>query len=351
MGTRSFRTSAGVGLHVQIDGEINGEINGAGAGRGDVPGEPAAPVTVILAHGWTLDSRSWGPVARALTEGPPGRLPPRVIRYDHRGHGRSELPARADMTIDGLADDLAELIAEFAPTGPVVLAGHSMGGMAIMALAERHPELLASRVAGVALVSTASGGLADTNLGLSVRMLGLVRKGEAKLAEAAWVDRRAALSRRPALLVPAMRALLVGKGADRGALRITSRCLADCRPAVMVGFRPTLNEHDRDAALAAFDHIPTEVLVGTSDKLTPVYQSRRIVDTARRARLTLYPGAGHMLPLERVDGVAGRLLGLVETAAERVAETAADGARELVVDQLSRGSSGSGPARATPAGT
>ncbi|MDT7559917.1 MAG: hypothetical protein QOI68_4387, partial [Pseudonocardiales bacterium] len=103
---------------------------------------------------------------------------------------------------------------------------------------------------------------------------------------------------------------------------------------------------DRDAALAAFDHIPTEVLVGTSDKLTPVYQSRRIVDTARRARLTLYPGAGHMLPLERVDGVAGRLLGLVETAAERVAETAADGALEL-----SRGSSGSGPARATPAGT
>ncbi|MDT7685562.1 MAG: hypothetical protein QOG57_5872, partial [Pseudonocardiales bacterium] len=138
MGTRSFRTSAGVGLHVQIDGEINGEINGeidgAGAGRGDVPGGPAAPVTVILAHGWTLDSRSWGPVARALTEGPPGRLPPRVIRYDHRGHGRSELPARADMTIDGLADDLAELLAEFAPTGPVVLAGHSMGGMAIMAL-------------------------------------------------------------------------------------------------------------------------------------------------------------------------------------------------------------------------
>jgi pimeloyl-ACP methyl ester carboxylesterase len=111
----------------------------------------------------------------------------------------------------------------------------------------------------------------------------------------------------------------------------------------MVGFRPTLNEHDRDAALAAFDHIPTEVLVGTSDKLTPVYQSRRIVDTARRARLTLYPGAGHMLPLERVDGVAGRLLGLTETAAA--------GTRGPVVDQLSRGSSGSGRVRATPAGT
>jgi pimeloyl-ACP methyl ester carboxylesterase len=339
MGTRSFRTSAGVALHVRIDGE------------------PDAPVTVFLAHGWTLDSRSWGPVAEALTGGTAGRLPLRVVRYDHRGHGRSELPARADMTIDGLADDLAELIAEFAPTGPVVLAGHSMGGMTIMALAERHPALLAERVAGVALVSTASGGLADTSLGLSVRMLGLVRRGEAKLADAAWVDRRAVLSRQPSLLVPAMRALLVGKGADRGALRITSRCLADCRPAVMVGFRPTLNEHERDGALAVFDRIPTEVLVGTSDKLTPVYQSRRIVDTARRARLTMYPGAGHMLPVERVDGVTARLVGLAETAAERVSDgtTGQAGTTGKAggggAGELSRGSSGSGLARATPAGT
>ncbi|MDT7633798.1 MAG: hypothetical protein QOI50_5728, partial [Pseudonocardiales bacterium] len=72
------------------------------------------------------------------------------------------------------------------------------------------------------------------------------------------------------------------------------------------------------------------------------------------ARLTLYPGAGHMLPLERVDGVAGRLLGLVETAAERVAETAAERVAETAANgalELSRGSSGSGPARATPAGT
>ena len=335
MGTRSFRTSAGAGLHVELDGP------------------PDAPVTVVLAHGWTLDSRSWGPVAAALSRrdpGDPARPPVRVIRYDHRGHGRSELVARAEMTIDGLADDLAELVTELAPTGPLVLGGHSMGGMAIMALAERHPALLAERVAGVALVSTASGGLADTNLGLSVRVLGLVRKGEAKLAEAAWVDRRPALTRRPALLAPGLRALLVGRGADRGALRITTRCLADCRPAVMVGFRPTLNEHERDAALAAFDGIPTEVLVGTNDKLTPVYQSRRIVEHARRARLTLYPGAGHMLPLERVDGVVGRLTELVEAAARRT-EPATAPAQLDRAPGLSRESSGSALARATPAGT
>lgn len=289
------RTRGGLGLHVEIDGE------------------PDAPVTVVLAHGWTLDGRSWAPVARRLACGGAGP-PVRVVRYDHRGHGRSDLPARADMTLELLADDLAELIDRVAPAGPLVLGGHSMGGMAIMALAERHPELVAGRVAGVALVATASGGLADSTLGLSVRMLGLVRRGEAKLADAAWVDRRAALTRRPALIAPGLRALLVGRRADPGALRTTARCVADCRPAAMVGFRPTFNTHERDAALAAFGSIPTEVLVGTRDKLTPPHQSRRIVAAAPNARLTLYPDAGHMLPLERVDGVSAKLSALVATA-------------------------------------
>jgi pimeloyl-ACP methyl ester carboxylesterase len=296
-------TSAGVRLHTLVDGPAD------------------APVTVVLAHGWTLDARSWGPVAVRLAD-PGSAHPARVVRYDHRGHGRSDLPARADMTLELLADDLAELIDRMAPAGPLVLAGHSMGGMTIMALAERYPELVARRVAGVALVATASGGLADSTLGLSVRMLGLVRRGEAKLADAAWVDRRARLTRRPALLAPGVRALVVGRRADRGALRTTVRCIADCRPAAMVGFRPTFNTHERDAALAAFAGIPTEVLVGTRDKLTPPHQSRRIVAAAPHARLTVYPDAGHMLPLERVDGVTAKLSALV-AAASATAATAA----------------------------
>jgi pimeloyl-ACP methyl ester carboxylesterase len=271
-----------------------------------------------------------------------------VLRYDQRGHGRSEQPPRAAMTIEGLADDLADVIAELVPAGPLVLGGHSMGGMTIMALAERHPELFAERVGGVALVSTASGGLADTTLGLSVRVLGLIRKGEVKLAEAAWVDRRAVLTRRPALLAPALRVLVVGGGADRGALRISARCIADCRPGTMLGFRPTLDAHERDAALAAFDTIPTEVLVGTRDKLTPVHQSRRILASARQARLTLYPEAAHMLPVERVDGVTTRLTELVDRACARAGEPVVTRRRPPTAG---REPSGSAPARARPAGT
>jgi pimeloyl-ACP methyl ester carboxylesterase len=298
MSVRSLRTSAGVRLHVEIDGAED------------------APVTVILAHGWTLDSRSWAPVASALTSS--DRPPARVIRYDHRAHGRSDSVARPDMTIEALADDLAEVIGQLAPSGPLVLGGHSMGGMTVMALAERHSELVAERVAGVALVSTAAGGLADTTLGLSEWMLRLVRRGEAKLADATWVDRRAMLSRRPRVIAPAARALLVGPGSDRGAVMATARSLADCRPATVVGFRPALNAHERDAALAAFARIPVEVSVGTRDRLTPVAQSRRIVAGLGAARLNLYPRAGHMLPLERVAGVSARLAGLVSGAGQRV---------------------------------
>ncbi|HEY4005239.1 MAG TPA: alpha/beta fold hydrolase [Pseudonocardia sp.] len=312
-----FRTRHGTGLHVAMDGPTD------------------APVTLVLAHGWTLDSRSWAPVASALTER--GRPPVRVLRYDHRAHGRSDQVPRSEMTIEGLADDLAELLTALVPSGPVVLGGHSMGGMTIMALAERHPGLFAERVAGVALVSTASGGLADTTLGLPIRLLGLLRKGEEALAKAAWVDRRAAFSRRPALIAPAVRALVLGPHADPGALRISARCIAQCRPAALVGFRPTLDAHDRDAALAAFERVPTEVMVGTRDRLTPVGQARRIAATAAWARLTMYPGAGHMLPLERVDGVAERLSELLVRAGAK--------------GRLSRAPSGSAQDHARQGGT
>ncbi|WP_250548451.1 alpha/beta fold hydrolase [Pseudonocardia sp. H11422] len=287
------RVADGVRLHVEVDGP------------GDVP------VTVVLAHGWTLDSRSWGPVATRLTAGGAG---PRVVRYDHRGHGRSDAVDPASMTLEQLADDLAELIDQIAPDGPLVLGGHSMGGMTLMALAERHPDLVARRVCGVALVATASGGTTEGFLGLAPAPLAAVQRAEARLYGSRWWARRQMLSRRPGLLHPGMRWLLLGPGADREALRITAQCVAGCRPATLSGFRPTLEAHERDAALAVFAEIPTVVLAGSRDRLTPVRASRRIAAALPTASLTIFPEAGHMLPVERPAGVGARLEVLVRTA-------------------------------------
>jgi pimeloyl-ACP methyl ester carboxylesterase len=81
------------------------------------------------------------------------------------------------------------------------------------------------------------------------------------------------------------------------------------------GFRPALDAHERDEALAAFSRVPAVVLAGGRDRLTPLGQSRRICAALPSARLTIYPDAGHMLPLECAAGVAESLRVLVRGAA------------------------------------
>jgi pimeloyl-ACP methyl ester carboxylesterase len=278
-------------------------------------GPDAAPVTVVLAHGWTLDERCWAPVAGELACGAHPGPRPRVIRYDHRAHGRSDDTPERSMTIERLADDLAELIGQVCPSGPLVLAGHSMGGMTVMALAQRHPELVATRVAGVALVATASGGLGGAaTLGMSGRPARAFLAGkQAVTASPRWTGRRE-LTRHPALLGPGLRALLLGRRPDARAVRLTCAAIGGCRPTTVSGFTPTLTGHERDAALEAFADRPVEVMVGSRDRLTPPRFARRIRASLPRSAMTVFPDAGHMLPVERVDGVAGRIAALVQQA-------------------------------------
>jgi len=272
--------------------------------HGIVTGE--GPVTVALVHGWTLDETCWAPVADRLAG-------VRVLRYDHRGHGRSATVDPATMTIDQLADDLAAVLAQVAPEGPLVLAGHSMGGMTTMALAERHPEV-AKRVRGLALVATAAGDLRGATFGFPPPVVRALRRREHALYESARWTRRAALSTHPRLLEPAMRTLLLGRNPSRSAVRTTTDVIAACRPTTVSGFLPTLEAHDRHRALAVYADLPVQVMVGTRDRLTPPRHARRIREGLPQADLTLFPDAGHMLPLERPDGVARRIAALVGAA-------------------------------------
>lgn len=288
---RSVPAADGVPLHVELDGP------------------PDAPVTVVLVHGWSLDRRTWMPVARSLATGP---APVRVVRPDHRGHGRSAAVAPATMTIDQLADDLAAVIAATAPTGPLVLAGHSMGGMTLMALADRHPDVVA-RAAGVALVATASGGLAERPFGLAPPAAAVYRRVQRRVSGTRGWSRREHFGN-PRLIAPAMRWLLLGARPSPEARRITCETVGACRPITVSGFQPTLEAHERDATLSAYADIPAVVLVGSRDRLTPVRAARRIAAALPAAGLTIFPGAGHMLPLERVSGVSSRISALATGA-------------------------------------
>ncbi|QQQ77272.1 alpha/beta hydrolase [Saccharothrix sp. 6-C] len=279
-----YTTSDGTALHVVDTGPRDAEV------------------TTVLLHGWTLDHTSWDLVASGL--------PGRVLRYDHRGHGRSAPAAPGTATIARCADDLAELVAALVPTGRLVLAGHSMGGMTIMALAEQHPSLL-DRVDGVVLVATSSGELAGSTLGLP----GAV--GRAFVAGEKAVNRRIARSRRPVLLTrtemvrPGLRWLLFGKRPSWRDVAMTAAMVGRCHPVSMVGFRDSLDGHDRREALAGLAGVRAVVLAGAEDRLTPLRHARVLADELPHAELVIHLGAGHMLPLERAREVTAHITALL----------------------------------------
>ncbi len=267
-------------------------------------GPADAPVTLVLAHGWTLTQGSWDPVVAAL----PSTV--RVLRYDHRGHGLSDPAATGTATIAQLGDDLAELISARVPAGRVVLAGHSMGGMAVMALAERHPELFADRVAGVGFVATSSGGLDRVTLGLPDWMAPRVAAIERRLNRRIGRSRRVAVGR-SRIAAAGLRWLLFGSRARAEDVAATAAQVSRCDPASMVGFRASLGEHSRRAALAAMRSVPVVVMAGSVDRLTALPHARAIAAALPSALFVVYPDAGHMLPYERAADIAGHVLSLI----------------------------------------
>ncbi|WHT18524.1 alpha/beta hydrolase [Crossiella sp. CA-258035] len=276
-------------------------------------GRADAPVTVVLVHGWTLDRQSWRRVAHAL----PGRCGDiRVLRYDLRGHGQSDQAKPGGTTIEQLADDLAEVLTELVPHGTVVLAGHSMGGMTTMALAQRHPELFAERVAAVALVATACGGLSGSTLGLPAPLGRTVIRGQSAFGKALVKRRVRRLSKYPTPLRPAMRWMLFGRQPEKIDVRETTAVIAGTSPLTLTGYLDDLFLHERREALAAFRRLPVVVLAGSNDRLTPQRCAEVIARELPQAELIVFPGAGHMLPLERSVQVTERIARLVNVVSE-----------------------------------
>ncbi len=191
-------------------------------------GEPSAPMTVVFVHGFCLHMGSWYFQRQDL----PDCTDARLVFYDQRSHGRSGRSSTGQCTIDQLGRDLTAVLRTVAPTGPVVLVGHSMGGMTIMALARQCPELFATRVAGVALISTAAAGLMPAVLRLGAHHPGcsvLRRLG----ATTPWLLEHAAADRRVRRL-----AACLHHRSRRAGLHGDHRCLAGLPQAGHARLRP-----------------------------------------------------------------------------------------------------------------
>ncbi|MEI4279448.1 alpha/beta hydrolase [Klenkia terrae] len=291
-------------------------------------GPEDAPLTVVLVHGYSLSMASWTfqrrDLGRSLATGNGHALQARLVLYDQRGHGASARGDADRSTIDQLADDLVSVLDARVPRGPVVLVGHSMGGMTLLQLAARRPELFGTRVVGVALVSTSAGGLDDLDLGLP----GVVTRLRAAVFPVAgyvmrhrpgWAEfvRRAAAD----VVSWATKALsFAGDDVDPRLVDYVDAMIGGTPVEVIAEFYPALVGLDASAALEPLAAIPVLVLTGDADKLIPQGHSDRIVAAltaagARDVRYRVVPDSGHLVLLEHPDEVTAAITDLVRRVA------------------------------------
>jgi pimeloyl-ACP methyl ester carboxylesterase len=291
-----------------------------------VDGSDDAPVTLVLAHGWTLAQAAWDDVADLLAPRvADGEL--RLVRYDQRGHGRSTWGSAAEepagISIDQLGADLGSVLDRLAPTGPVVLGGHSMGGMTIMCLAAARPELFGDRVRGVALVSTSAGELNPEPRNRAEALRQKLTPGALTVALAG----ARALEGMRNLLPPShprhrkmVRELLYGADATDEMVLAGAQIMHASTVRAFAVFLPALGAHDKREDLHALTQVPVEILVGDSDKLTPKRHSRQMADALPDAALQVVERTGHMLPQERPQLVTDAIARLLaEATADRAA--------------------------------
>ena len=290
----------GVPLHVEVD-ELDPDM-----------GRQASPLTVVFCHGYALNLESWH-FQRAAYRGLV-----RAVYYDQRSHGRSGRSPEDHATIEQLGHDLGTVLDHLVPEGPVVLVGHSMGGMTVVAFTEQHPELIGDRVVGVGLISTTAGGLDPGRILLP--MLPAKLGGELTSRTVRTLARRHKLVdgvRRAGRSVATVATDLFAFGDEVPAayVEFVDRMLSQTPFEVVAEFFPSLHGLDKFHAVEVLGRVPTTIICGTADRLTSVGQSRKLHQRIPGSTLVECEDAGHMVLLERHDQVNAALDQLLSAAA------------------------------------
>ncbi len=308
--TNSVFTDDNVRLHVEVD-EVEEPDERAAArlfrrGRAATP-----PVTVVFVHGFCLNLDSWH-FQRAAYRGLV-----RSVYFDHRSHGRSGHSDREHSTFEELGRDLLHVIDAVSPDGPVVLIGHSMGGMAIVAFAEQYPDLIGDRVVGVGLISTTAGGFDPSRLLLPMLPArlsgGLARRAVRGLQRGhRGVDVFRRLGASVATVV--VDRYSFGGEVPKGYVEFVDEMLAATPFEVVAEFFPHFESLDKFDCVETLGRVPTSIICGTADKVTSIDHSRTLHERIPGSRLLECEGAGHMVMLECHDLVNAELDQLISAA-------------------------------------
>ncbi len=267
---------------------------------------PEDGATVVLAHGWTEQLSFWGPVIRVLVAR--GLRP---VAYDLRGHGRSGPAVDSDYSLERFGEDLDAVLAAATPVGErATVVGHSLGAMSIAAWAEHHE--VGGRAQAAAMVNTGLGDLISGHLlfgELAKRLSGLI-------SPRIFLGSKARL---PTFSSPLQHALIryvaFGPTATTGQVAFYERMLISCPPDVRAAAGIAISDMDLWEAVSRLT-VPTLVVTGELDRLTPPTHGRRIAETLPEpAGLLELPQTGHMSPLERPQELAAAVVQLVSDTA------------------------------------
>jgi pimeloyl-ACP methyl ester carboxylesterase len=274
-------------------------------------GPITAPLTVVFAHGFCMRMGSFHFQRAALAERWGEQV--RMVFYDQRGHGQSGMAPVDTYTVEQLGRDLETVLQVLVPVGPVVLVGHSMGGMTVLSHARQFPQHYGRRIVGAAIISSAAEGVARSPLGEILRNPALEAVRFAARYAPNLVHRTRGATR------SALRPIL--KTASFGDHAISPRVVAfaegmihDTDIDTLVAFLHALEVHDESAALPVLARIPTLIACGDRDLLTPVKNSEEMAAALPESLLVIVPGAAHMVQMERPEVINDALVRLVERA-------------------------------------
>ena len=302
-------------LKAALDTPLEGRVQEVVASDGtplhaEVFGPEAAP-TVVLVHGWTCSLETWTHQIQALDD----EL--RLVTFDLRGHGRSGRPPGGDWSIEALAGDLDAVLRACVPEGErAVVAGHSLGAMTTVAWANQHPDEVDERLAGAALISTGLGDLITESLLIGTP--GPLQYVEGTVGRA-FLSARAPL---PNATTPLshriIRYIACSPNASPATVAFCEKMVLGSRREARGRAGATISRLDLREALKDVA-VPTAVLVGELDRLTPPVHARAMADVL--PDVTAYvelPGIGHMTPLEAPVEVTTCIRDLTARAVEQV---------------------------------
>jgi 3-oxoadipate enol-lactonase len=236
---------------------------------------------VVFLHAFPLHSGMWEAQREAL------RGKARFVSFDVRGLGKSPLtgaPAMLEHIVDDLFSVLDHLRIESA-----LLCGLSMGGYVALRAIERAP----GRVRGLLLADTQA--TADSN--------------EAKLKRAEGI-RKVLTEGVPAYAEGFMRGALASRTLETRSdvvAHVKALIHDSSAEGIAAGLVALATRTDTTAALSRI-HVPTRVLVGEYDTITPPTVARALADAIPGANMHMLPGAGHLGSLENPDAFNALLL-------------------------------------------